>query len=88
MVSLMMVMEARVKYGIIWYVGEGEHDYKESARAEYQSVKELLNGLYSSAACVMGEELLFDALFEGRQDTVYWLTDDYGFAFYRPSRST
>lgn len=72
-----------MKYGITWYVGDGEHDYEESGSDEYTTLKELLDGLYERVTGVFGEELLFDALDYGRQDSIHWITDDYGFAFYR-----
>lgn len=76
-----------MKYGIRWYVGVGEHDYEEAGEEEYATVGELLTDGLLGRGAVFGHDLLFEALVDGRQDTVHWVTDDFGFAFYRPSRS-
>lgn len=69
-----------MKYGIVWYTGIGEHDYTESGRSEHDSMRSLFTGLMAQ----VNDMLLFGALEDGRQDTIYWVTDDFGFAFYRP----
>lgn len=71
-----------MKYGISWYVGHGEHDYRETERREYSSLKDLLDGLLMTGIDACGEDELFEALVSGRQDTVYWLRDDIGFSLY------
>ena len=77
-----------MSYGISWYVGVGEHDYEETSRQEYDTLRELLlDGLLVKGSAAYGEKALFKALHEGRQDTVHWITDDFGFAFYRPKQS-
>ncbi len=73
-----------MKYGIIWYVGVGEHDYEEEGRSQYATMAEMLTGLHTMVTLLYGEDLLFDALDYGRQEAIYWVTDTYGFAFYRP----
>lgn len=75
-----------MKYGITWFVGDGEHDYEEAGRQEYGTLRELLlDGLLAGGAA-FGPELLFEALVGGCQDTIYWITDDFGFAFYRATQ--
>lgn len=76
-----------MKYGICWYTGVGEHDYEESSRGEFASVAEVLESLLAVTRTFASEDLLFDALDYGRQDTIYWLTDDFGFALFRPGES-
>lgn len=68
-----------MRFGIRWYVGVGEHDYKESGFVEYASLREVFERLMLE---VPDDELLFDAL-NGRQDYVYWIYDDWGFELYR-----
>lgn len=83
-----------MRYGIRWYAGVGEHDYEEHSTAEYATLAELLNGLLNPPTdgvwewalyCTHFEDLVFDALDFGRQDSVYWVTDDFGFELYRPT---
>lgn len=57
-----------VKYGIRWYVDDGEHSYKDSGHSEHATLRE--------------------ALEYGRQEDIHWITDNFGFAFCQPSRST
>lgn len=73
-----------MRYGIIWYVGVGEHDYEESHRTEYTDVPDLFDGLRQGVCPRYGDDMLFAALDNGRQDSVYWVTDDFGFALHRP----
>lgn len=75
-----------MKYGLCWYAGIDEHDYEETSRAEYATLRELLDALYGKGTQMFGEEMVFDALYEGRQDTIHWVTDNSGFAFYRPAQ--
>lgn len=72
-----------MKYGIHWYAGVGEHDYEVTGSNEYASMGELLGGLLAHGSQLLDEDLVFDALHNGPQDVIYWITDDYGFAFYR-----
>lgn len=68
-----------MKYGVRWYVGDGEHGYKELEFAEFVLLPDLLDRLLSE----MPEDWLFDALCDGRQEAIYWATDDFGFELYR-----
>jgi hypothetical protein len=72
-------------YGIQWYEGVGEHDYKETRSSEFESMRELLESLSAVARTYANDDLLFEALEGGPQEVIYWVTDDFGFAFYRPS---
>ncbi len=71
-----------MKYGIRWYVADGDHDYTEEGFSEHSSLLDLLTAMMHRAVPQFGEELLFQALVDGRQDTIHWLTDDYGFELY------
>lgn len=73
-----------MKYGLAWHVGVGEHDYEEISRQEFGTVADLLTCLAHRGSLAYGADALFDALEDGRQDTIHWVTDDFGFAFYRP----
>jgi hypothetical protein len=75
-----------MKFGIRWYEGEGVHDYKEVGFSERSSLMDLLKELHWYVVEQHGhsEDHLFDALDAGRQDSIYWVTDNFGFAFYLP----
>lgn len=73
-----------MKFGIRWYTGVGEHDYKETQASEFRSMTELLESLVAVTKTFASEKHLLDALVSGPQDTIYWLTDDFGLSFYRP----
>lgn len=68
------------RFGVRWYDGHGEHDYKQSGFSEYETMLQLFAGLMARVA---DDQQLFDALSDGRQDTIYWVTDGFGFALYR-----
>ena len=75
-----------MKYGIRWYAGIGEHGYEQCGFSEHDSLQGLFDGLMKGAGAYgESDDLLFDALDYGRQDTIYWITDDFGFELYRPS---
>ncbi len=74
-----------MRYGIRWYKGVGEHDYEETLASEFASVGELLESLHAVAGTFATVDDLFDAFVSGRQDTIYWIYDDFGFELYRPS---
>lgn len=73
-----------MKFGIRWYVGVGEHGYKEDGHSEYRNMAELLKGLHMTVSLDYSEEALFEALCTGQDEDIYWVTDDFGFSFYRP----
>lgn len=68
-----------MRFGIRWYVGVGEHDYEESGFVEYATMREVFERFMQE---VPDDEHLFETL-DGRQDSVYWITDDHGFELYR-----
>lgn len=73
-----------MRYGIRWYRGVGEHDYEMAKEGDFDSVTDVFESLLAVARTFASEERLFNALDFGRQDAIYWLTDDFGFELYRP----
>lgn len=73
-----------MRYGIAWYKGVGEHDYKEFARDEYVTMKDLFVGMLNTSAAFCGPDEVFAAMVDGCEEAVYWIRDDLGFEFYRP----
>lgn len=65
-------------YGVRWYEGFGEHDYLEASTATYATLPELTAALTSTAP----ETDVFQALVDGRQDTIHWIRDDLGFELF------